>query len=146
MMVDQNRLNVWKYGRTLRDQLLNRYCLEYGIESSPPPALIVDELLTDFLGVVLHYDPLSLDIHAQAEWKNDRPLVTVNALTSHIPGVIDAEGVQNVAKFHEMVHVERHRALLKHGSRLPLSETGPFSNRVLKNSGEFPTWRKEEVK
>jgi hypothetical protein len=44
--------------------------------------------------------------------------------------VIDAEGVQNVAKFHEMVHVERHRALLKHGSRLPLSETGPFSKIV----------------
>ncbi len=46
--------------------------------------MIVDELLTDFLGVTLRFDPLPLQVYAQTEWKDSRPVVTVNSLTEQI--------------------------------------------------------------
>jgi hypothetical protein len=102
-MRDSLRQEAWDYGRSLRDHLVSRYRAEYGIDIPPPPGRIIDELLTDFLGVSLRFDPLPLIIYAQTEWKDGRPVVTVNSLTGKIPGVKDEEGVQTMAKFHEAV-------------------------------------------
>ena len=77
----------------------------YRLAVVPPPAKVIDELLTDFLGCRLTYAPLSLDIFAQTEWTADETIVTVNSRTDAIGGVKDAKGVQNVAKWHEAVHV-----------------------------------------
>ena len=49
MMVDPERREAWRYGRNMRNQMVNWYRAEYGVGVPPPPALIVDELLTDFL-------------------------------------------------------------------------------------------------
>ena len=125
MMRNQRRQEIWAYGRALRDQLLSRYRDEYGEDIPRPPAMIVDELLTDFLGATLCFDPLALQVYAQTEWKDGRPLVTVNSLTEQIPGVKDAAGVQNVAKFHEVVHVDRDLPELKSNPQLSFPDVGP---------------------
>ena len=80
-MSDPLRLEAWNYGRALRNQLVSRYREEYGVDVPLPPALIVDELLTDFMEVSLRFDPLPLEIFAQTEWKDGRALVTINSLT-----------------------------------------------------------------
>lgn len=99
------REEAWAFGRRLRDDLLGQYQREYGVAIPPPPAKIVDELLTDFLQAELHYLPLADDRFAETRWDNGKAVVRVNTLTASIPGVKDAEGVQNVAKWHEAVHV-----------------------------------------
>ena len=124
-MSDPLRLEAWIYGRALRDQLVSRYREEYAVDLPPPPALIVDELLTDFMGVSLRFDPLPFDIYAQTEFMDGRPIVTVNSLTEQIAGVKDAAGVQNVAKFHEVVHVDRDLPELNIGPQLSWQELGP---------------------
>lgn len=123
-MVDMLRQEAWHYGRCLRDQLISQYCFEYGVEVPPAPALIVDELLTDFMGVILRYDPLSTNVYAQTEWKEGHTVVTVNSLTGKIPGVKDAAGVENVAKLHEAVHVDRDLVSLKPGPQQALPGFG----------------------
>ena len=100
------RREAWQFGRGLRDALLADYARAYG-EPGRPPALIGGELLTDFLGARLAYDALPLDVFAQTSWEDDRALVTVNSRMREIPGVKDAEGVANVAIWHEIVHVQR---------------------------------------
>ncbi len=124
-MRDPLRLEAWHFGKALRNQLVSRYREEYGVDVPPPPALIVDELLTDFMGASLKFDPLLLEIYAQTEWKDGRPLVTINSLTGKITGVKDAKGVQNVAKFHEVVHVDRDLPELNLGPQLSMPELGP---------------------
>ena len=124
-MSDPLRMEAWDYGRTLRNQLVSQYREEYGVDVPPPPALIVDELLTDFMEASLAFDPLPLEIFAQTEWKDGRPLVTINSLTGKISGVKDATGVQNVAKFHEVVHVDRDLPELNIGPQLSMPELGP---------------------
>jgi hypothetical protein len=124
-MSDPLRLEAWNYGRALRNQLVSRYREEYGVDVPLPPALIVDELLTDFMEVSLRFDPLPLEIFVQTEWKDGRALVTINSLTGQIAGVKDASGVQNVAKFHEVVHVDRDLPELKSGPQLSMPELGP---------------------
>ena len=54
-------------------------------------------------------------------------MVTVNSQTGQIPGVKDPAGVQNVAKFHEAVHVDRDLSALKTGPQFTLQgfETPP---------------------
>lgn len=130
-MTDQFRQQAWAYGRTLRNRLVGRYREEYGIDVPPAPALIIDELLTDFMDVALHFDPLDLRIFAQTEWRDGRPLVTVNSLTMQMPGVKDVAGVQNVAKFHEMVHVDRDLAVLQPGPQIALPESGPSPKQIV---------------
>lgn len=124
-MVGSLRRDAWAYGRNLRYYLLSQYSEQYGIEVPPPPATIADELLTDFLGVSLRFDPLSLELYAQTEWKHGRPVVTINSLTGQILGVKDSLGVQNVAKLHEAVHVARDLPGLKSGPQLPLAGIDP---------------------
>jgi hypothetical protein len=105
--VHQRRQEAWAFGRDLREGLLAEYQRAYGIQTPPAPALIIDELLTDFLKVDLKYDPLPRDIFANTEWINGRAVVTVNTLSGCIPGVKDAAGVDNVGKWHEAIHVVR---------------------------------------
>ncbi len=115
------RRQAWAFGRDLRDRLVDDYRREYGIAIPPPPAFIMDELLTDFLDVTLRFDPLRLDRFAQTEWLDGRVVVTINSLTHEIPGVKDPQGVQNVAKGHEAVHVVRDIKALQaeQGNRFP---------------------------
>ena len=103
--INSLRFKAWAFGRTHCDDLMERYRERYGVETLPPPACIIDELLTDFLDVDLRFDPLPENLYAQVEIIDGRTRVTVNKLTADIPGVVDAEGVQNVAKFHELIHV-----------------------------------------
>jgi len=105
--VNQRRREAWAYGRELRDRLLVEYQRKYDLQSPPAPALIIDELLTDFLNVDLKFDPLRDDVFAQTEWIKGRTVVTVNTLSGHIPGVKDAAGVDNVGKWHETIHIVR---------------------------------------
>lgn len=105
---------AWAFGRRLRVSTLEEYEREYG-ERAPPPALIGPELLQDFLGAKVVYDPLPLDIFAQTTIHDGAPLVTINSLTSRIDGVQDAGGVQNVGVWHEAVHVERDLHLVRVG-------------------------------
>jgi len=105
--VNQRRKEAWAFGRELREGLLADYQRAYDTETPPAPALIIDELLTDFLKVDLKYDPLPRDIFANTEWINGRAVVTVNTLSGSIPGVKDAAGVDNVGKWHEAIHVVR---------------------------------------
>jgi hypothetical protein len=87
----------------LSDRLLADFQREYG--TVLPPALIADELITDFLGAKLRFDPLPTDRFAQTQLVNGDIVVTVNTLTEDIDGVKDSAGVMNVAKWHEIIHV-----------------------------------------
>jgi hypothetical protein len=105
--LQRRRELVWEHGRQQRNRLLFEYSKAYGASTVPPPAKVIDELLTDFLGAELRYGPLPSSVFAQTEWISDtgKPRVTVNSMTADIEGVRDAEGVQNVAKWHETMHV-----------------------------------------
>ena len=141
-MRDPLRSEAWDYGRALRNQLVSRYREEYGVDVPPPPALIVDELLTDFMEASLTFDPLPLEIFGQTEWKDGRPLVTINSLTGKMTGVKDATGVQNVAKFHEVVHVDRDLPELNIGPQLSMPEVGPPAKIVChRGFGQMPPLR-----
>ena len=103
---------AWTYGRSLFDDLLGRYAAFYDLTELPAPAPIIGELLTQFLGVGYYIDPLPDDRFAQTHTEDGRVIITVNSLTGLIPGVKDVRGVQNVAAFHEGIHVVRNRDLL----------------------------------
>ena len=107
------RLKAWQFGRSVRDDLIRRYRREYGMEVAPPPALIVDELMTDILGVRLRYDPLPISVYAETTWEDQGPVVTINTRTADIPNVKDSYGVQNVGKWHELVHVVKDVEVLR---------------------------------
>jgi hypothetical protein len=103
--VDAQRWGAWAEGRALVGELTARYCEKYDLEISPPPAKIVDELLTEILGCQLERAPLRKYVYAETDWIAGKTIVTFNSETSKIPGVKDAEGVSNVAKLHELIHV-----------------------------------------
>jgi hypothetical protein len=106
--VSSQRRAAWDAGRDLALSLTDLYVKKYGLEVAPPPAKIVDELLTEFLGCELYRAPLGPKVFAQTEWIDGTALVTVNSDTAGIPGVKDALGVENVAKWHECIHVAEH--------------------------------------
>lgn len=110
------RREAWRFGREVRDGLVRDYERTYRCVA-PAPALIADELLTDFLGARLCYDPLPLDRYAQTSFENGQPVVVINSLTADIPGVKDPVGVQNQAKLHETIHVVRDEDLLRVGAQ-----------------------------
>lgn len=114
------REQAWAFGRRLRDDLLLQYKREYGVAIAPPPAKIVDELLTDFLQAELQYLPLADDRFAETRWDNGKAVVRINTLTASIPGVKDAEGVQNVGKWHEAIHVVSDLEALRLAPQTPL--------------------------
>ena len=107
--VSQQRREAWAFGRELRDRLLLEYQQQYHLQVPPAPALIIDELLTDFLKVDLKFDPLREDVFAQTEWIDGRTVVTVNSLSDKIPGVKDSAGVDNVGKWHEAIGPQNSR-------------------------------------
>jgi len=103
--VDARRREAWAEGRALVEELTNRYREKYRLEISPPAAKIVDELLTEMLGCQLERRPLPKNVYAETEWVEGKIIVSFNSETSKIPGVKDAEGVANVAKLHECIHI-----------------------------------------
>jgi hypothetical protein len=107
------RRQAWAHGRAVRDGLLRRYCAEYGLREPPTPVDVVDELLTDFLGAELHFDPLPLDRFAQTVVQDGHAVVTVNSLTYRIPDVRDVRQVLGLTKWHELIHVVDHVDILK---------------------------------
>ena len=114
--LERTRRAAWAFGRDVREGLLAQYRERYGVSVVPPPALIIDELLTDFLGARLIYLPLALNVYAQTEWLVDRVLVTVNSLVGCIPGVRDPGGVRNVAKWHEAIHTVHDIEVIRMGT------------------------------
>lgn len=113
--VRRQREEAWAFGRRLRKDLLSRYQHEYGEPVPPAPAKVIDDLLTDFLGVTLRFEPLNADRFAETRWADGKIIVTVNSRTGDITGVKDIEGVQNVAKWHEAVHAVRDVDVLRAG-------------------------------
>jgi hypothetical protein len=105
--VHDQRREAWTAGRSLADCLIRKYMEKYHLPAPPPPAQVIDELLTDVLRCRLEHAPLPLGVFAETTWTDSETIVTVNNRTSEIPGVKDAKGVQNVAKWHECVHVTR---------------------------------------
>jgi len=105
--VRHRREAAWAYGRELSGSLVSQHQAEYGLAEPPPPARVIDELLRDILKVELRYQPLPVDRFAEAKSVNDKITVVVNSMTQAIQGVKDEEGVQNVAKWHECIHVTR---------------------------------------
>jgi len=99
---------AWSAGRLLRDDLLDRYRTKYNLSESPPPALIVGELITEFLGARLEPAKLGLNVFAETEWMADEIVVRVNSQTAMMSQVKDAEGVQHVAEWHECIHIVDH--------------------------------------
>lgn len=103
--LDQRRRDAWQTGRDRSADLAEQYRQRYRLPVAPPPAKIVYELITDFVGVELHFDPLPLDRYAQTRWVHGEPTVTINSLTSLMSEVKHVDGVQRVAAFHELMHV-----------------------------------------
>ena len=111
----RERQQAWAFGCDLRDSLLRQYQQECGSSTPPPPALIAGELLTDFLGVRLTYDELPLDRYAETRLIDGRPHISINDRIAEMPNVKDADGVANVAKWHEGMHVVRDLSALREG-------------------------------
>lgn len=114
------REQAWAAGRLLSSHFRRAFCHEYGVSEAPSLALIIDEVLTDILGIELRFDPLPLDVYAETCWAGGRPRITVNSLIHRMHGVIDAEGVENVAKCHETVHAVEDLPRLQEGRSLLL--------------------------
>lgn len=133
----RQREEMWRLGRSHRDRLLAWYCREYGRSVPPPPALIVDELLTDGLGADLRFDPLPPDRFAQTTIKSGVVVVTINTLTVDIAGVKDDVGVQNVAKCHELIHVaeDQDRLQVQPGKLMFPGFDAPMTQVCLRASG-----------
>lgn len=106
--LETQRREAWAAGRALKDDLLRQYCEKYRKETSPPPAVIIDELLTEFLGVSLEVVPMELNVFAETEWLPGETVVRVNSRTKEMAKVKDPRGVQNVAKWHESIHIVDH--------------------------------------
>lgn len=137
------RMKAWQFGRSERDDLVSRYRLEYGVEVPPPPAVIVDELMTDILGVRLRYDPLPDSVYAETTWEASGPIVTINTLTADIPNVKESHGVQNVGKWHELVHVLRDVNVLREGPQEALPGFDLPARKVCFRGGAGGDWHRE---
>ena len=125
--LQKRRQLAWERGRLLRDDLLTQFATTYGCSTTPPPAKIGDEIITDILGAELRFDPLPTNVFAQTEWVRGRPRVTINSRTADIRGVRDADGVQNVGKWHEVIHITDDLDTLRAGvsAALPGFEVSP---------------------
>ena len=106
--IQSQRAAAWAAGRSLRDDLLDRYSSKYRISEPPAPALIVGELITEFLGARLEYVVLPANVFAETEWMTCEKVVRLNSQTSRMSQVKDAAGVQRVAAWHECIHLTDH--------------------------------------
>ncbi len=113
--VRRRRDEAWARGRDLRNDLLKQYKERFEVDESPPPAKIIDELLTDFLGAKLRFFPLASDRFAETRIVDGDLTVIVNSETARVPGVKDAQGVESVAKWHEAIHVVDDLDVLREG-------------------------------
>ena len=140
---DGLRREAWHFGRSVRDDLVDGYRRKYRVRETPPPAVIVDELLTDFLGVRLNYDPLQDSVYAETARERNGAVVTINSLTADIPGVKDPEGVQNVGKWHELIHVMRDSDTLRDGPQLGLPRFDEQFKTLCYRGRTGRDWRRE---
>ena len=97
---------AWAFGREQRDNLLRQHSEKYG-PTDAPPALLIHELIPEFLGAKVSYQPLPRDRFAVTGFVDGELQVTVNTDIQQIDGVKDAAGVENVAMWHEAIHVIR---------------------------------------
>ncbi len=104
--LQSRREAAWAFGREHCDRLLQQYGQRYGGVDAPP-AMLIHELMPEFLGAKLEYHPLPLDRFAETRVIDGEVRVTVNSELRQIDGVKDAEGVENVAMWHEAIHVIR---------------------------------------
>lgn len=102
--LERARRDAWQTGRDRAADLAEQHRQYYRLPIASPPAKIVYELITDFLGFELHFDPLPLDRYGQTKWKSGKPVITINSLTHRMPGVKHVAGVQHVAALHELMH------------------------------------------
>src|SRR3990172_3472313 len=103
--LQSRREAAWAHGRERRDRLLSEYQQKYRLAEPPPPAKVVDAILTELLNVKLYFDPLDPDRFAETRFEDGRAIVTVNSELGRIEGVKDETGVANVAMWHEVIHV-----------------------------------------
>lgn len=103
----RKREDAWEFGRNVCRDLLDQQQQEYELDAAPAPARVIDEILKDILNVQLRERPLPLDRFAEAKYVDGQVVVVVNSKTREIEGVKDGQGVQNVAKWHECIHVVR---------------------------------------
>ncbi len=109
---------AWAFGREHCDRLLQQYQQKYG-RVDAPPAMLIQELLPDFLGAKLYYQPMPADRFAETRIDEGELRVIVNSELARIEGVKDAAGVENVAMWHEAIHVIRDIDSLVRPATLP---------------------------
>lgn len=118
--VRQRRHEAFAFGRRFRNGLMDEYQERYGVEVSPPPAVIAGEILTDFLGAKLRYIPMAPDRFAETRFVDGELFVYVNSNANEIAGVGDAEGVSNVALWHEGIHIVSDMDVLREAAQQSL--------------------------
>jgi hypothetical protein len=118
--IHAKRQRAWAFGREERDRLLAEFQERYRLPVTPAPAKIIDELLTDFMQVRLRYRSLPPDRFAHTTIEEGAIVVSVSDDIRTIPGVKDAEGTANVAKWHEAVHALRDVEMLQRPSSMML--------------------------
>jgi hypothetical protein len=116
--LQDRRTAAWAFGREHRDGLLRQYEGKYGLTGAPP-ALLVHELIPEFLRAKILFQPLPLDRFAQTGFVGGELCVTLNSDLPSIHGVRDAAGVENVALWHEAIHVIRDVGDLATSAPLP---------------------------
>jgi hypothetical protein len=102
--VQDRREAAWASGRQLRDHLLLQYQQKYNLSDTPPPAIIIPDLIRDFITEDLFFDPLPLDRYAEIRLVDGKPAITVNSDIHRMDKVKDPLGVANVAMWHEVMH------------------------------------------
>jgi hypothetical protein len=117
--LQDRREAAWAFGREQRDRLLQEYAQKYG-QVDAPPAKLVHTLVPEFLQAKLEFAPLPPDRFAETRLEGGRPVVLVNSDIAEIDGVRDAEGVENVALWHECIHLVRDIAALVRPATVPL--------------------------
>jgi len=115
----KRRRDAWAFGREQCSGLLRQYEQKYG-NVDAPPALLIHELIPEFLGAKVRYHPLPTDRFAETGFVDDELQVTVNSELLQIEGVKDGPGVENVALWHEAIHVIRDTEALVRPATAPL--------------------------
>lgn len=125
--LQSRRQEAWAFGREQRDRLLREYEQKYHPTQLPPPAIIIRELITDFLDARLRYERLPADRFAETRLEDGRITVVLNDDIGAIAGVKDKDGVGNVALWHESMHVicDSHMLVAPASQQLPGFESPP---------------------
>lgn len=105
--LEAKRAECWTLGVQQREALLRQYMAVNRMQERPFLKDVIDDLIEEVQGARLRYEVLPLNTFAQTELANGRIEVSINSRIGEMPGVKDAIGVANVAKWHESIHVAR---------------------------------------